>query len=98
MLKYILKIIKEERERIHSIMIEIIPEWIEKLEDEDLVFIKKFVLASGSLKEKIKVCDEMDNDPYIALVKRFAVDEKIDFDTAKRLIAEYKKQVEKGGK
>ena len=101
MLKYILKIIKEERERIHSIMIEIIPEWIEKLEDEDLVFIKKFVLASGSLKEiakeydvtyptvrlrldrliqKIKVCDEMDNDPYIALVKRFAVDEKIDFD------------------
>ena len=87
-------------------MIEIIPEWIEKLEDEDLVFIKKFVLASGSLKEiakeydvtyptvrlrldrliqKIKVCDEMDNDPYIALVKRFAVDEKIDFDTAKRL-------------
>ena len=25
-------------------------------------------------------------------------DEKIDFDTAKRLIAEYKKQVEKGGK
>ena len=82
-------------------MIEIIPEWIEKLEDEDLVFIKKFVLASGSLKEiakeydvtyptvrlrldrliqKIKVCDEMDNDPYIALVKRFAVDEKIDFD------------------
>ena len=119
MLKYILKIIKEERERMHSIMIEIIPEWIEKLEDEDLVFIKKFVLASGSLKEiakeydvtyptvrlrldrliqKIKVCDEMDNDPYIALVKRFAVDEKIDFDTAKRLIAEYKKQVEKGGK
>ena len=92
---------------------------VEKLEDEDLVFIKKFVLASGSLKEiakeydvtyptvrlrldrliqKIKVCDEMDNDPYIALVKRFAVDEKIDFDTAKRLIAEYKKQVEKGGK
>ena len=54
MLKYILKIIKEERERIHSIMIEIIPEWIEKLEDEDLVFIKKFVLASGSLKEIAK--------------------------------------------
>ena len=70
-------------------MIEIIPEWIEKLEDEDLVFIKKFVLASGSLKEiakeydvtyptvrlrldrliqKIKVCDEMDNDPYIVIM------------------------------
>ena len=35
-------------------MIEIIPEWIENLEDEDLVFIKKFVLASGSLKEIAK--------------------------------------------
>ena len=54
MLKYILKIIKEERERIHSSMIEIIPEWIEKLEDEDMVFIKKFVLASRSLKEIAK--------------------------------------------
>ena len=55
-------------------------------------------LRLDRLIQKIKVCDEMDNDPYIALVKRFAVDEKIDFDTAKRLIAEYKKQVEKGGK
>lgn len=100
-------------------MIEVMPEWIEKLEDEDLMFIKNFVLASGSLKEiakeydvtyptvrlrldrliqKIKVCDEMDNEPYIALIKKFAVDEKIDFDTAKRLIAEYKKQIEKRGK
>lgn len=100
-------------------MIEVMPEWIEKLEDEDLVFIKNFVLASGSLKEiakeydvtyptvrlrldrliqKIKVCDEMDNEPYIALIKKFAVDEKIDFDTAKRLIAEYKKQIGKRGK
>ena len=38
-------------------MIEIIPEWIEKLEDEDLVFIKKFVFASGSLKEIAKEYD-----------------------------------------
>ena len=28
-----------------------IPEWILKLEDEDLVFIKQFVLSSGSLKD-----------------------------------------------
>lgn len=28
-----------------------IPEWILQLEEEDLAFIKKFVLASGSLKE-----------------------------------------------
>ena len=32
-----------------------IPEWMEGLEDEDLSFIKKFVLASGSLKEVASV-------------------------------------------
>ena len=31
--------------------IETVPEWMAGLEDEDLVVIKKFVLASGSLKE-----------------------------------------------
>ena len=29
----------------------LLPEWLAELEDEDLVFIKKFLLASGSLKE-----------------------------------------------
>lgn len=28
-----------------------IPDWIQSLDDEDVTFIKKFVLASGSLKE-----------------------------------------------
>ena len=32
-------------------MIEVVPEWMANLEDEDVVFIKKFLLASGSLKE-----------------------------------------------
>ena len=27
------------------------PVWMAELEDEDLTFIKKFILASGSLKE-----------------------------------------------
>ena len=31
--------------------IEMVPEWIAELEEEDVVFLKKFVLASGSLKE-----------------------------------------------
>jgi hypothetical protein len=31
--------------------IETLPEWLSNLEDEDVVFIKKFILASGSLKE-----------------------------------------------
>ena len=30
-------------------------------------------------------------EPYIALIKRLALNEKLDFDTAKLLISEYKK-------
>nr|WP_253294753.1 DUF2089 family protein [Anaerocolumna aminovalerica] len=82
------------------------------LDDEDIVFIKKFLLVSGSLKEmakqydvtyptvrlrldkliqKIQISEDANNEPYIALIKRLAVNEKIDFDTAKILISEYKK-------
>jgi hypothetical protein len=92
--------------------IEIVPEWMMNLEDEDVVFIKKFLQASGSLKEiarqyevtyptvrlrldkiiqKIKINEDVSNEPYVALIKRLTVSEKIDFDTAKILIAEYKK-------
>ena len=31
--------------------LQIIPEWIVNLDDEDVSFIKRFLLASGSLKE-----------------------------------------------
>ena len=93
-----------------------IPIWLADLEDEDAAFIKKFVLASGSLKEvaalygvsyptvrlrldrliqKIKISETAEADPYVALVKRLAVDDKMDFDTAKILIGEYRKT--KGG-
>ena len=92
--------------------IEIVPEWMVNLDDEDLVFIKKFLLASGSLKEvaakygvtyptvrlrldrliqKIKISEDSSQEPYIALIKRLAVNEKIDFETAKILATEYKK-------
>ena len=92
--------------------IETVPEWMAGLEDEDLVFIKKFVLASGSLKEmageygvtyptvrlrldrliqKIRLSEDAAADPYIATIKRLAVNERLDFDTAKLLISEYKK-------
>lgn len=96
--------------------IEVIPEWMMHLDDEDVSFIKKFILASGSLKEianqysvtyptvrlrldkliqKIQINEDTNNEPYIALIKRLAVNEKIDFDTAKILINEYKK-IQKG--
>lgn len=93
--------------------IDVVPPWMADLDDEDTAFIKRFVLASGSLKEvaseygvsyptvrlrldrliqKIKMGDATESDPYIALIKRLAVDEKIDFAAAKTLIAEYRKQ------
>ncbi|MDE6840245.1 MAG: DUF2089 domain-containing protein [Oscillospiraceae bacterium] len=92
-----------------------VPDWMAGLEDEDGVFIKKFVLASGSLKEmaklygvsyptvrlrldrliqKIKLSETAQADPYVALVKRLAVDDKLDFDTAKLLLTEYRKTKE----
>ncbi|WP_432403633.1 DUF2089 family protein [Wukongibacter sp. M2B1] len=96
--------------------INVFPEWLSSLDDEDLAFIKKFVLCSGSLKDmaklyevtyptvrlrldklinKIKLNDKEENEPYISLIKNMALDEKIDIDTAKILIAEYKKVREK---
>ena len=92
-----------------------LPDWMAGLEDEDAAFIKKFVLASGSLKEmaglygvsyptvrlrldrliqKIKLSETEEADPYVALVKRLAVDDKLDFDTAKLLLSEYRKTKE----
>ena len=83
-----------------------IPGWMAELADEDLAFVKKFVLASGSLKEvaaqygvsyllqKIKLSETVEADPYVSLVKRLAVDDKLDFDTAKLLITEYRKTKE----
>ncbi len=91
------------------------PVWMAELEDEDLTFIKKFLLASGSLKEvaslygvsyptvrlrldrliqKIQLTENAEADPYISLVKRLAVDDKLDFDTAKILITAYRKMKE----
>lgn len=92
--------------------VELLPDWMSNLEEEDVAFIKKFLLASGSLKEvaaqygvtyptvrlrldrliqKIKIGEDIAADPYIATIKRLAVNEKLDFDTAKLLISEYKK-------
>lgn len=96
--------------------LQIIPEWIADLDDEDIAFIKRFLLASGSLKEiarqyevtyptvrlrldkliqKIRISDDTESEPYVALIKRLALNDKLDFDTAKVLINEYKKMKEK---
>ena len=91
--------------------LQVIPEWMADLEDEDVTFVKKFLLASGSLKEmarqygvtyptvrlrldrliqKIKLSEDTEKEPYIALIKQLALNDKLDFETAKLLIAEYK--------
>lgn len=92
--------------------IEVVPEWMGNLEDEDVTFMKKFILASGSLKEiahqygvtyptvrlrldrliqKIQITEDTASDPFVALIKRLAVNDKLDFETAKLLISSYKK-------
>ena len=92
--------------------LELLPEWMAGLEEEEVAFIRKFILASGSLKEvagqygvtyptvrlrldrliqKIKLTENTAADPYIATIKRLAMNEKLDLDTAKVLITEYKK-------
>ena len=88
------------------------PAWMAELDEEDLAFVKKFLLSSGSLREmaalygvsyptvrlrldrliqKIRLAETAEADPYVSLVKRLAVDDKLDFDTAKILITEYRK-------
>lgn len=96
-----------------------LPPWMADLDEQELTFVKRFLLASGSLKEvaaqygvsyptvrlrldrliqKIRLSDTAEADPYVALVKRLAVDDKLDFDTAKILISAYREtRNEKGG-
>lgn len=92
--------------------IDVIPDWLATLDDEDVSFIKKFIMSSGSLKEianiyevtyptvrlrldrliqKIQISEDTTNEPFVSLIKRLAVNDKLDFETAKILISEYKK-------
>lgn len=96
--------------------IKVVPDWMVNLEDEDIKFIKKFIMSSGSLKEmakeydvtyptvrlrldkliqKVEMEDKIEENSYISLIKRYAIDEKIDFETAKILISEYRKNIER---
>lgn len=111
-LKFKYVILKKE-----VINMDTVPMWMKNLDDEDMIFIKRFLLASGSLKEvaklygvtyptvrvrlnklidKIKLAeDKTDNDEFVELIKRYVIDEDIEFDVAKNLITEYKKIKEK---
>lgn len=92
---------------------EMVPDWMTGLDGEDVAFIRRFLLASGSLKEvarvygvsyptvrlrldrliqKIRLSEAQEGDPYIAQIKRLALNGKLDLDTAKLLIEGYKQQ------
>lgn len=94
-------------------MIEILPRWLSNLKEEDLSFIKNFIINSGSLKEmskmynvtyptmrlrldrliqKIELSDKETEDDYISLIKKMAIEERIDIDTARLLINAYRKE------
>ena len=81
------------------------------MDTEDINFIKKFILASGSLKEiaqayrvsyptvrlrldrliqKIQMAENAEEEPFIGLIKRMAIDEKLDLDAAKTIIRAYR--------
>ena len=96
-----------------------LPDWMASLDDEDVAFIRNFVLSSGSLKEiaaqygvtyptvrlrldrliqKIRIGEDSATEPYVALIKRLALSDKLDFDTAKLLISEFKKDAQKDKK
>lgn len=95
--------------------IETLPNWLANLDNQDIEFIKKFILASGSLKEiatlyevsyptvrlrldkliqKIQINDKNFKEPFTSFIKELALNEKIDLDTAKLIIHEYKKEKE----
>jgi len=94
-----------------------VPLWIAELEADELKFIQRFVLASGSLKEmaevygvtyptvrnrlntiiqKVKMSEENREDPYEKLIKKLAIEGKLDFEAATVLIQEYRAGKGKG--
>ena len=95
--------------------LEVVPNWMAELNEEDAAFIRRFVLSSGSLKEvaaqygvtyptvrlrldrlieKIRLGEQAEADPYVALVKRLALDGRMDYDTARLLVTAYRKTKE----
>ena len=99
---------------------DVMPLWFSKLENEDVEFIKKFILASGSLKEMARQYGVtyptvrlrlnvllilnslmMMSNVFLMMTRSLAsgarivevIDEKIDYDVAKILIEEYRKNI-----
>ena len=51
-------------------------------------------LRLDRLIQKIRLSEQVAEEPYVSLIKRLALDDKLDFDTAKLLVTEYRKTKE----
>ena len=72
---------------------------LKKVADQYGVTYPTVRLRLDRLIQRIQVSEESSSEPYVALIKKLAVDEKIDLATAKLLISEYRSQQgENGGK
>ena len=49
-------------------------------------------LRLDRLIQKIRASEQQEQEPYVQLIKRLAIEDKMDVDTAKLLIEEYRKQ------
>ncbi|WP_415967966.1 DUF2089 family protein [Emergencia timonensis] len=49
-------------------------------------------LRLDRLIDRIKMTDDQEAEPYVKLIKRLALEDRLDFETAKLLISEYKKE------
>ena len=49
-------------------------------------------LRLDKLIQKIRISEDVENDDYIALIKRLAINDKLDVAAARVLIEEYKKR------
>lgn len=49
-------------------------------------------LRLDKLIQKIRTTEEQEQQPYVQLIKRLAIDDRMDVETAKILIEEYRKQ------
>ena len=99
--------------------VEMLPPWLAGLEEEDVSFIRNFVLASGSLKEvaalygvtyptvrlrldrviqKIRLGEEAEAEPYVSLIKKLALEGRLDLETARLLIGAYRKAGKENGR
>lgn len=91
-----------------------IPQWLIALDEEEIDFLKNFILHSGSLKEvsgiynssyptirlrldrliqKIQLNDQSSSETFRTFIRSLALDDKVDLETARRIIDKHEESV-----